>query len=65
MRPLRNTERVLKNAAVDRLLEKEKALGAELKFEDIVAEVAGVYPRDHEARARWTPAPGPAAWSPA
>jgi nitronate monooxygenase len=44
MRPLRNTERVLKNSAVDRLLEKEKALGAELKFEDIFGEVAGVYP---------------------
>ena len=29
MRPLRNTERVLNNAAVERLLEKEKALGAE------------------------------------
>jgi hypothetical protein len=26
MRPLRNTERVLRNAAVDRLLEKEKRL---------------------------------------
>ncbi len=45
MRPLRNTERVLKNAAVDRLLEKEKTLGANIKFEDIVAEVGGVYPR--------------------
>ena len=45
MRPLRNTERVLKNAAVDRLLEKERALGAKIKFEDIVAEVGGVYPR--------------------
>ena len=45
MRPLRNTERVLKNAAVERLLEKEKALGAKIKFEDILAEVAGVYPR--------------------
>ena len=45
MRPLRNTERVLKNAAVDRLLEKERALGAALTFEDIAAEVAGVYPR--------------------
>ena len=44
MRPLRNTERVLKNAAVDRLLDKEKALGADLKFEDIFGEVAGVYP---------------------
>ena len=45
MRPLRNTERVLRNAAVDRLLEKEKALGANLKFEDIIEEVAGVYPK--------------------
>ena len=45
MRPLRNTERVLTNDAVERLLEKEKALGADLKFEDIVEEVAGVYPR--------------------
>ena len=45
MRPLRNTERVLRNAAVDRLLEKEKALGAAIKFEDIIEEVAGVYPR--------------------
>lgn len=45
MRPLRNTERVLTNAAVERLLEKEKALGPNIKFEDIHAEVAGVYPR--------------------
>ena len=45
MRPLRNTERVLNNAAVQRLLEKEKALGANLKFEDIIHEVGGVYPR--------------------
>ncbi|MEL6862091.1 MAG: nitronate monooxygenase family protein [Pseudomonadota bacterium] len=45
MRPLRNTERVLTNEAVERLLEKEKALGADLKFEDIIEEVAGVYPR--------------------
>ncbi len=45
MRPLRNTERVLTNEAVERLLEKEKALGADLKFEDIIGEVAGVYPR--------------------
>lgn len=44
MRPLRNTERVLNNAGVERLLEKEKALGANIKFEDIVPEVAGVYP---------------------
>jgi len=45
MRPLRNTERVLRNAAVDRLLEKEKTLGASIKFEDIIEEVAGVYPK--------------------
>ena len=45
MRPLRNTERVLTNDAVERLLEKEKRLGADLKFEDIIDEVAGVYPR--------------------
>lgn len=45
MRPLRNTERVLTNAAVERLLEKERSLGPDLKFEDIMEEVAGVYPR--------------------
>jgi nitronate monooxygenase len=45
MRPLRNTERVLRNAAVDRLLDKEKSLGANLQFSDILPEVAGVYPR--------------------
>lgn len=45
MRSLRNTERVLTNDAVERLIEKEKRLGADLKFEDIIEEVAGVYPR--------------------
>lgn len=45
MRPLRNTERVLNNAAVARLLEKERVLGQALKFDDIIDEVAGVYPR--------------------
>src|SRR5487761_2740989 len=45
MRPLRNTERVLTNSSVDRLLAKEKALGANIKFEDIIEEVAGVYPK--------------------
>ncbi|VEN75040.1 Nitronate monooxygenase [Candidatus Desulfarcum epimagneticum] len=44
MRPLRNTERVLNNEAVERLLEKEKSLGEKLSFEDIIEEVAGVYP---------------------
>ncbi len=45
MRPLRNTERVLRNAAVDTLLAKERELGAALKFEDIIEQVAGVYPK--------------------
>ena len=45
MRSLRNTERVLDNPAVERLLEKEKTLGANLKFSDIISEVAGVYPK--------------------
>ena len=45
MRPLGNTERVLNNSAVEKLLEKEKELGANIKFEDIMDEVAGVYPK--------------------
>jgi nitronate monooxygenase len=45
MRPLRNTERVLNNAAAESLLEKEQRLGSDLKFEDIIDEVAGVYPK--------------------
>jgi len=36
---------VLNNPAVERLLQKEAALGADLKFEDIIDEVAGVYPK--------------------
>ena len=45
MRSLKNTERVLSNAAVTRLMEKEATLGRNIKFEDIIEEVAGVYPR--------------------
>ncbi|MFH2130891.1 MAG: nitronate monooxygenase family protein [bacterium] len=45
MRPLRNTERVLNNPAVERLLKKEATLGNKITFEDIIEEVAGVYPR--------------------
>lgn len=45
MRPLRNTERVLNNTAARKLLEKEASLGSNLKFEDIMKEVVGVYPR--------------------
>jgi nitronate monooxygenase len=44
MRPLRNTERVVVNTGVDRLLEKERQLGSQITFEDIAPEVAGVYP---------------------
>ena len=45
MRPLRNTERVLTNAGVERLLEKERALGSGVTFQDIAPEVSGVYPQ--------------------
>jgi hypothetical protein len=45
MRGLRNTERVLKNANVDRLLEIEHAKGDKLTIDDIHDQVAGVYPR--------------------
>lgn len=45
MRSLINTERVLVNPAVERILQKEKKLGVELNFDDICDEVAGVYPK--------------------
>lgn len=45
MRPLRNTERVMTNDAVEELLEIEREKGSDLKFEDIIEQVAGVYPR--------------------
>jgi NADH:quinone reductase (non-electrogenic) len=45
MRALSNTERVLNNAAVERLLETERAKGAALTFADIQEQVAGLYPR--------------------
>ena len=45
MRPLRNTERVLTNPAVERILETEREKGADVSFEDIVSGVAGVYPK--------------------
>ncbi len=44
MRPLRNTERVLNNMAVERLLKKEKSLGQDIDFSAIQDEVVGVYP---------------------
>jgi nitronate monooxygenase len=45
MRPLRNTERVLDNRAVDEILEIEREKGADLKITDILEQVAGVYPK--------------------
>jgi nitronate monooxygenase len=45
MRPLRNTERVLSNAAVEALMERERRLGADIQFADIADFVAGVYPK--------------------
>ncbi|MGY4625326.1 NAD(P)H-dependent flavin oxidoreductase [Bradyrhizobium sp. USDA 4486] len=45
MRALRNTERVLRNKGVDELLEIERGKGASLKIDDILDQVAGVYPK--------------------
>ncbi|MBR0713864.1 nitronate monooxygenase family protein [Bradyrhizobium liaoningense] len=45
MRALRNTERVLRNKGVDELLEIEREKGASLKIDDILDQVAGVYPK--------------------
>jgi NADH:quinone reductase (non-electrogenic) len=45
MRPLRNTERVLNNAGVDRILEIERTKGADLQISDIYEQVAGIYPK--------------------
>ena len=45
MRPLKNTERVLNNAAAREVLATEAEKGAALRFEDIAPRVAGVYPK--------------------
>lgn len=45
MRSIRNTERVLANAGVDRILEIEREKGASLQIGDIIEQVAGVYPK--------------------
>ena len=45
MRGLRNTERVMKNVAVDKIVEIEKAKGADIAIDDIMALVGGVYPK--------------------
>jgi NADH:quinone reductase (non-electrogenic) len=45
MRPIRNTERVLKNAGVARILEIEKEKGSALQISDIRELVSTIYPR--------------------
>jgi len=45
MRPLRNTERVLTNVAVEKMVEIEREKGMNTTFEDIMPYVAGVYPK--------------------
>ena len=40
-----NIERDVLDRLSERLLEKERTLGSTIKFEDIVPEVSGVYPR--------------------
>jgi len=45
MRSLRNTERVLNNAAVEKVIEIEQTKGDELGIEDIAQLVGGVYPK--------------------
>ena len=45
MRPLRNTERVMNNSAVEKLLKIERDKGADLAIQDIIEQVAGIYPK--------------------
>ena len=45
MRSLRNTERVINNAGVARIMEIEKEKGDQLTIGDIFDQVAGIYPK--------------------
>jgi NADH:quinone reductase (non-electrogenic) len=45
MRSLRNTERVLRNSSVDRIVEIEKQKGSGLTIDDVREYVAGCYPK--------------------
>jgi NADH:quinone reductase (non-electrogenic) len=45
MRGLRNTERVLNNAGVARVLEIEREKGGSLAVTDLIDQIAGVYPK--------------------
>jgi nitronate monooxygenase len=45
MRGLRNTERVLKNKAVNELVDLENTKGKDITFDDVMPFVAGAYPK--------------------
>lgn len=45
MRSLRNTERVINNAGVERLMAIEREKGEALKIDDIIDQVASIYPK--------------------
>jgi NADH:quinone reductase (non-electrogenic) len=45
MRGLRNTERVLNNKGVEKLIEIEREKGGKIQISDIMEQVAGVYPK--------------------
>ncbi len=45
MRGLRNTERVLNNKGVEKLIEIEREKGGKIEISDIMEQVAGVYPK--------------------
>jgi len=45
MRSLKNTERVINNSGVARILEIEREKGADLTIGDIYDQVAGIYPK--------------------
>lgn len=45
MRSLKNTERVMNNAGVKRILEIEQEKGENLQISDIFEQVAGIYPK--------------------
>jgi nitronate monooxygenase len=45
MRPMRNTERVIVNSAVEKIIEIERQKGPDVKIEDIHDLVGGVYPK--------------------
>jgi NADH:quinone reductase (non-electrogenic) len=45
MRGLRNTERVLTNKGVEKLIEIEREKGGTIQISDILEQVAGVYPK--------------------